>query len=113
MIRLKSGTVVELDDDFDAFLKELLKCMVSESIDAAGAVVRDSGDDFNRLMLKELMDNSIFVTHQLFEIYGHNANLAKFLVTGFIFNSLAQSLPSLAGDILKEFNAGPGDDTLH
>jgi hypothetical protein len=37
-------------------------------------------------VLREIMDNCIFVTHQVFKLSSIDENLGRFLVTGFLFN---------------------------
>lgn len=90
MIRLKNGSEVKYNEDFDVFFQNLLKAMIRESrraVDKAHPSSEDS-EMLNDIFLRELMDNSIYVTHQLFEIAREKEELARFMVTGFIFNSL-------------------------
>jgi hypothetical protein len=85
---------VQFNKDFDQFFKNLLDAIITES----GKGVADSGksgdDDQNEAFLRELMDNCIYVTHQLFELSEINKDLSKFMVTGFLFNSIVLNLPS-------------------
>lgn len=106
MIKLKNGLVVPYNKDFDVFFKSLLETIVIESRKSAGAAGPASGLPDNEKFLKELMDNCIFVTHQLFEIAREREEFSRFMVTGFIFNSIVYSLPQL----VKEGGAGePGE----
>jgi hypothetical protein len=57
------------------------------------------------------MDNCIYVTHQLFTLYQDNEKLTKFIVTGFIFNSIMMSLPGYSQVIKIPDNDGA--DTVH
>ena len=100
MIRLKKGYEVQIDKNFDVFFQHLLDAIINESIKAANEVmlIDEQSNDTTRTayhstLLKEIMDNSIFVTHQIFEIATVNESLAKFLTTGFLFNSVVLSLP--------------------
>ena len=111
MIRLKNGTEVQYDQNFDTFFQHLLSTIISESISAVNtqAEVPSERDAYNKVLAKEIMDNSIFVTHQIFEISKLNENLSKFLVTGFLFNSIVLSIPSLSDTITGEDSAPKGD----
>ena len=103
MITLKNGHTVEYDKDFDKFFKSLLEAIVKESRKEALIVLPDTNDKikFNDCFLKELMDNCIYVTHQLFEISKKNEEFSKFIISGFIFNSTILSLPTEHEDIIK------------
>jgi hypothetical protein len=103
MIKLKNGHDVPFNEDFDLFFQDLLESIVRESKRAAessegGAETRDR----NELFLKELMDNCIYVTHQLFDMGKDREEFSRFMVTGFIFNSIVTCLASLD----KEPDAG-------
>jgi hypothetical protein len=110
MIKLKSGTEVGYDENFDRFFQKILSSIIAEAIE----MVRDGEaldqDGFNRALAKEIMDNSIFVTHQIFDISSVNPNLSRFLVTGFLFNSIILSIPNLS-DVISGKNTG--EDILH
>jgi hypothetical protein len=114
MIKLKSGTEIGYDDDFEKFFQKLLSGIISESMTAVqGTPSSQEQSEFNRLLAKEIMDNSIFVSHQIFELSAINQNLAKFLVTGFLFNSIVLSLPG-ASDVLQSKKPKPSDkETIH
>lgn len=95
MIKLKNGLEIKYEKDFDVFFKNLLDAMILESHIAAEkkAALDKKTAPGNEFFLKELMDNCIYVTHQLFEISKQNEELSKFMVTGFIFNSIVTTLP--------------------
>ncbi|MBN2161270.1 MAG: hypothetical protein JW807_17920 [Spirochaetes bacterium] len=98
MIRLKNGYVVAYNKDFDVFFQDLLESIVRESRRSAESVrSSDDGLSPNELFLKELMDNCIYVTHQLFDMAKTREEFSRFMVTGFIFNSILCSLPVLEG----------------
>lgn len=87
MIRLKNGVEVAYNKDIDAFFSSLVQTILKESIRA----VYPSADTVheekrNELILKEIMDNCIFITHQIYEIAKTDEKLSKFLTTGFLFN---------------------------
>ena len=112
MIRLKNGFEIEYTKDFDQFFKNLLTAIISESRkdaedEAQNENIKTSGHE---LFLKELMDNCIYVTHQLFQMSEKNRELAKFMVTGFLFNSIILNLPFSESD-----DSGEDDEetTLH
>jgi len=113
MIRLKNGVEIEYDQNFDVFFQRLLSTIISESA-AAVSGREDAPSDktaYNKALAKEIMDNSIFVTHQIFEIEKLNANLAKFLVTGFLFNSIVLSIPDMSDDLSPE--PAPENHLIH
>jgi len=58
------------------------------------------------------MDNCIYVTHQLFEIAKDNEALSKFMVTGFLFNSVVLSLSQMP-DKDEEEEGDAGKDMIH
>jgi hypothetical protein len=112
MIKLKSGTEIGYDDNFELFFQKLLSSIITESLHAVNSTGEHSDQsEFNRLLAKEIMDNSIFVSHQIFEISRINQSLAKFLITGFLFNSIILSIPN----INENGNGKPQDDkgTIH
>lgn len=96
MIKLKNGYEVDFTKDFDLFFKNLLTSIIQESKNAVenGNRENEAEEDVNDKFLQELMDNCIYVTHQLFELSKTNEDLSKFMVTGFIFNSIILALPA-------------------
>ncbi len=87
MIRLKNGVEVVYNQDIDAFFSSLVQTILKESIRAVYPS-SDSAQEEKRdeLILKEVMDNCIFITHQIYEIAKTDEKLSKFLTTGFLFN---------------------------
>ena len=110
MIKLKNGIEVEYNKDFDLFFKNIMETIIKESYVEVGNLkdAIENKELKNEQLLKEIMDNCIFVTHQLFEISKTNEEMAKFLVTGFIFNSIILVLPQFRDNIKNQ-----DDDTLH
>jgi hypothetical protein len=115
MIKLINGFEIKYTEDFDKFFQNLLEAIIHQSKKASiqkksGAKETKSEKD---LFLQEIMDNCIYVTHQLFTLYSTNEKFTKFIITGFIFNSIILSLSNY-NDI-----ADPGEtdddgiDTLH
>jgi hypothetical protein len=95
MIKLKNGSEIAFDKDFDQFFKNLLEAIIGESrktAESGSNKEKGSSVEYDTF-LKELMDNCIYVTHQLFEIAEVNKDLSKFMVTGFLFNSIILHLP--------------------
>ena len=116
MIKLKSGKTIEYNEDYDVFFQTLMKEIIAESIATADVKFnseKNKEEDINKLVFKEMMDNSIFITHQLFEIATHNQQLVKFLVTGFLFNNLALSLPNLTDKLGGSFLKNNSGTTIH
>ncbi len=112
MIKLKNGVEIVYDKEFDQFFQSLLDGIIRESYRTAKKD-RDSGgkSSLNETLLKEVMDNCIYVTHQLFEIAKDNEALSKFMVTGFLFNSVVLSLSHIQ-DKDDEGDNG-GSDLIH
>ncbi len=119
MIKLKSGKKIEFQNNLDQFFQILLTEIIEEAyanitylknkIDPVSeSEIKKQNMDDDQLLLKEIMDQSIFVTHQLFDLYSVNKDLAKFLVTGFLFNSIVLSIPNLRK--ITDTN-GSSDDT--
>lgn len=103
MIKLKNGFEVQFNKDFDQFFKSLLDAIISESKKGASERGKSNPENLpsNEFFLRELMDNCIYVTHQLFELSEINKDLSKFMVTGFLFNSIVLTLPSLDSGIKR------------
>jgi hypothetical protein len=97
MIKLKNGYEIPFNKDFDVFFQDLLESIVRESRQSAASVKQNTakGEDANEAFLKELMDNCIYVTHQLFDMARDREEFSRFMVTGFIFNSIICTLPAL------------------
>ena len=95
MITLKNGVVVPYNNDFDVFYKDLMASIVAESRKSAKSRPPNEELSANELFLKEVMDNCIFVTHQLFEIAKEREEFSRFIITGFLFNSIISCLPAL------------------
>ena len=95
MIKLKNGFEVPYTEDFDEFYKNLMESIVGESHKSASLVNPMEGQSANEIFLKEVMDNCIYVTHQLFEIAKEREEFSRFIITGFLFNGIICSLPSL------------------
>jgi hypothetical protein len=111
MIKLKNGLVVPYNKDFDEFYKDLMEAIVRESRRAASSSKAGDETSTREKFLKELMDNCIYVTHQLFEIAKEREDFSRFIVTGFIFNSIICSLPSLE-DVTPDGEEG-GKEKIH
>ena len=115
MIKLINGFEVKYTEDFDEFFQNLLKAIIQESKQTA--ILKKSSSEEKRnerdLFLQEIMDNCIYVTHQLFTLYKNNEKLTKFIITGFIFNSIILSLSNFS-DIENLKPAGTDkNDTVH
>jgi hypothetical protein len=107
MIKLKNGHVISYNKDFDVFFQDLLESIVRESRQSAAlAGPPPAGQSQNELFLKELMDNCIYVTHQLFDMAKTQEEFSRFMVTGFIFNSIICSLNVLDGESESDDESG-------
>jgi hypothetical protein len=115
MIKLLNGFEVKYTEDFDKFFQNLLEAIIHESKQAS--ILKKSLADEKKsekdLLLQEIMDNCIYVTHQLFTLYSTNEKFTKFIMTGFIFNSIILSLSNFT-DILNPGKSKDDEgDTLH
>lgn len=116
MIKLINGYEIKYNEDFDRFFQNLLEAIITESKKISIIKSTDQGNTVSErdIFLQEIMDNSIYVTQQLFEIYKDNEKLTKFIITGFIFNSVIMSLPGINGSMTSpEAGDDDKDDTLH
>jgi hypothetical protein len=113
MIRLLNGYEINYTEDFDKFFQNLLEAIIFESKQSSIRKKKEEGDTRSGrdIFLQEIMDNCIYVTHQLFTLYQDNEKLTKFIVTGFIFNSIMMSLPGYSQVIKIPDNDGA--DTVH
>jgi len=116
MIKLLNGHEIKYNEDFDRFFQNLLEAIITES--KKSSLIKTSeeknSESQRNIFLQEIMDNSIYVTHQLFRIYQDNEKLTKFIITGFIFNSVIMALP--AGENISNAPYRKGDDkddTVH
>lgn len=115
MILLTNGFEIKYTEDFDKFFHNLLEAIIVES--KKTSLIKKTGSDESKserdIFLQEIMDNCIYVTHQLFTLYSDNEKFTKFIITGFIFNSIILSLSNfneIAG--LKKTD-DDGSDILH
>lgn len=111
MIKLINGFEVEYSDDFDRFFQNLLEAVIQVS--RISAVKKKSRKEETRterdIFLQEIMDNCIFITHQLFTLYKDNEKFTKFIITGFIFNSVIIALNDYENNS-EEMNKKTNDD---
>ena len=115
MIKLTSGAEVKYNEDFDKFFQSLLEAIIVESKKAAMTTGRTSEDQSSEKerFLQKIMDNCIYVTHQLFTLYADNEKFSKFIITGFIFNSIMLSLPGYNDILSSRKKDDDGNDTVH
>ena len=114
MIKLINGFEVEYNEDFDKFFQNMLEAIIFESKQASIAKKKESDETRSEreIFLQEIMDNCIYVTHQLFTMYQDNEKLTKFIITGFIFNSIMMSLPGY-NQVVKLPPDNDGSGTVH
>ena len=115
MIKLINGFEVKYNDDFDKFFQNLLEAIIVESRQAsikkkANPEEKKSERD---LFLQEIMDNCIYITHQLFNLYKDNVKFTQFVITGFIFNSVIVALSSFDEIPESDKNSGDSSGILH
>jgi len=117
MIKLINGYEIKYNEDFDRFFQNLLEAIITESKRMSIIKSTDNKNNLSErdIFLQEIMDNSIYVTQQLFQIYKDNEKLTKFIITGFIFNSVIMALPGNDGTemISSEPDEADKDDILH
>jgi hypothetical protein len=102
MIKLKNGYEIEYTRDIDIFLQNLVKSIIRESLKSINPPDHEdnvSDENHDELILKEIMDNCIYVTHQIFELSKADENLSKFLTTGFLFNYVMLLFQRFRNDI--------------
>lgn len=110
MIKLVNGFEIKYDEDFDVFFQKLLEGLISESkkVSKEKFALKPEEKSENDLFLQEIMDNCIYVTHQLFTIYKDNEKMTKFIITGFLFNSVV-----LIATQNNKSNEDKDQDTVH
>jgi len=115
MIKLINGFEVKYNDDFDRFFQNLLEAIIFESKQAA--IKKKSRPEEKKperdLFLQEIMDNCIYITHQLFNLYKDNEKFTQFIITGFIFNSVIIALSSYDEILDADKKAGDDSGILH
>ncbi|MDY6968406.1 MAG: hypothetical protein SVR08_07115 [Spirochaetota bacterium] len=103
MIKLKNGFEVDYNEDFDIFFKNLIESIIYESQKGIVKLRKEEKDKTtNELLIQEIMDNSIFVSHQIIEMSKVNEKLSKFIVAGSIFNCILLSFNNFKIDITDE-----------
>lgn len=114
MIRLKDGDTVSYDENFDDFFRNLINSVIKASLRQASKEMKAGEDEnaFNEHLLREVMDNSIFVVHQVEEIAKKDENMSRLLVTGFLFNCIVMNLKEIGGSF-KDETAGDDDEVMH
>ncbi len=112
MIKLKNGAEIPYNEDYDVFYQNLMDTIVKMSSREARELIKpdDAPGVFNEHLLKEIMDNCIYVVHQIFQMTQENENLAKFIVTGCLFNSIILSLQHLRNTPTLD---SKNDETVH
>lgn len=103
MIKLKRGSEVPYNRDIDAFLNSLAHSIISESIHSP-SIPQDTSEDIrSEAVLREIMDNCIYVTHQVFELFKRDENAGRLLATGFLFNFVILVLKMMEDRFPPEF----------
>lgn len=114
MIKLKSGKIIDFDPDPDKMFKALMSQIIDDSYEASNFSPQSNPEtDKDAVLMKEIMDQCIYITHQLFEISKLNKDLAKFIVTGFLFNSIVLSIPKLRDSLKDTDEEKNANQTVH
>ena len=115
MIRLKSGTTVKHEKDLDSFFQKIIDAIIADS----KKTVNDNtsnielNENLNELYFKEMMDNCIIITHQLFELQKKFPKISKFIISGFIFNAILIAIQSESMKLKPEIPIMTGKETIH
>jgi hypothetical protein len=114
MIKLKNGAAIEYREDFDAFFRSMVSAVIKASLRTAADSIEkgENGENFNERLLREIMDNCIYITRQIQEISRKDEKLSSLLVTGCLFNCMIMSLSKL-GTLGGAEKGDDDDDTLH
>jgi len=115
MILLKSGKSLPYNDDFDVFFRDLMDAVINEALMAVheSEEKKINSDNQQQLLLKEIMDNCILVSHQLLQISKENENLSKFIITGSLFQCAVMTFHNSSQKFDDESFNDAEDDTLH
>lgn len=115
MILLKSGKSLPYNDDFDVFFRDLMDAVINEALMAVheSEEKKTSSDNQQQLLLKEIMDNCILVSHQLLQISKENENLSKFIITGSLFQCAVMTFHNSSHKFNEDSFDETDDDTLH
>lgn len=97
MIRFKNGQEIQYREDFDAYFHDLIMGIIKTSLKSASFLM-ERGDDekaFNDKLIREIMDNCIYITKQIQDMGKTNPNLQTLLITASLFNCAITSLSRL------------------
>lgn len=114
MITLKNGATIEYQEDFDAFFRSMVSAVIKASLRAAADSIEkgETGSNFNDRLLREIMDNCIYISRQFQDIARRDEKLSSLLVTGCLFNCMIMSLSKL-GTLGAEDTRDDDDGRLH
>jgi len=115
MILLKSGKSLPYNDDFDVFFRDLMDAIINEALMAVhqGEEKKKNDDKQQQVLLKEIMDNCILVSHQLLQISKENENLSKFIITGSLFQCAVMTFHNSSQNADGDSTEETDEDTLH
>ena len=123
MIRLKSGTTVKHEKNLDAFFQKIIDAIITDSKKTVNDNVTDfellelneNLENLNELYFREMMDNCIIITNQLFEIQKKFPKISKFIISGFIFNAILIAIQSESIRLKAEAQeqSNPKNETIH
>ncbi len=114
MIRLKNGTEVEYMEEFDAYFQSIIRSIIKTSLRTAADRLEkgQGGGAFNDNLMREIMDNCIYIARQIQEMGGKDEKLQSLLVTASLFNCAIASLSKL-GSLGGDDGAGKEEGPLH
>ncbi len=112
MIKLVNGHEVEYHEDFDVFFQNLLNAIITQSkkVPQDDSHISETTSN-SELFIQQVMDNCIYVTHQIFELYKEDEKMTKFIITGFLFNSVILLAPKNKNFMPQKDNDDSG--TIH
>lgn len=99
MIKLKHGTEISFDGDYDTLFQKIISAIVEESVQHIRNSLTGGTTGDHKTLSKELMDQSILVSHQLIEISKVNTSIPQFIISGLLFNCIALTLSGSSPDI--------------
>ena len=115
MIRLKSGTTVQHEQDLDSFFQKIIDAIIIDSKKTVNdnAINFEPSDNLNELYFREMMDNCIIITNQLFEIQKKFPKISKFIISGFIFNAILIAIQTESMKYRSEIPILSESETIH
>ncbi|MCX7678867.1 MAG: hypothetical protein N2316_06575 [Spirochaetes bacterium] len=115
MIRLKNGEEVHYREDFDAYFHAIIIGIIKASLRSASFNMErgEDGKAFNTRLLREIMDNCIYIAKQIQDMGTKDPSMQSLLITASFFNCAMASLAKL-GTFGNEGTSGENSqEALH